>query len=151
MPLLTKSLAALCAVGTQAWFKGYGKKDARPGHSSVAPGPDDQVWVASITKTFTSMLLYLMRDDGIVSLDDPVSHHACAVVLHHGSSSILPFSAPRCYLACLCLISSPLASCSWPSNLSTKKEKGAFIFCLSRFCFWGMCVGGGGGGVWVVC
>ena len=39
------------------------------------------MWVASITKTFTSVLLYQMRDEGLVSLDDPVVRtcaRACA-------------------------------------------------------------------------
>eukprot|EP01052_Picozoa_sp_SAG31_P032930 SAG31_NODE_3662_length_4011_cov_8.856851_4_plen_313_part_00 len=31
------------------------------------------VWIASITKTFTSALLFILRDEGVLSLEDPVA------------------------------------------------------------------------------
>ena len=33
------------------------------------------MWIASITKTFTSTLLHILRDEGIVTLEDPVAKH----------------------------------------------------------------------------
>lgn len=40
--------------------------------SSRKPSGDDLIWLASITKTFTSLLLFQLRDEGLLSLDDPV-------------------------------------------------------------------------------
>jgi CubicO group peptidase (beta-lactamase class C family) len=54
------------------WTKGYG----RANHfdpASKPPTGDNFLKVASITKTFTSQLLFVLRDKGIVHLDDPVS------------------------------------------------------------------------------
>jgi CubicO group peptidase (beta-lactamase class C family) len=42
---------------------------------SGPPTSDDLVWIASITKTFTSTLLHIMRDEGVVSLEDPVAKY----------------------------------------------------------------------------
>jgi CubicO group peptidase (beta-lactamase class C family) len=69
-------LVATITVGqTQAWYKGYGKRDARKASQppTGVPAATDLVWIASITKTFTSLLLYMLRDKGVVSLDDPVA------------------------------------------------------------------------------
>ena len=52
----------------------YGLRDARDLHSGP-PTSGDLVWIASITKTFTSALLHIMRDEGVVSLEDPVAKY----------------------------------------------------------------------------
>eukprot|EP01113_Clastostelium_recurvatum_P034394 TRINITY_DN4662_c0_g1_i1.p1 TRINITY_DN4662_c0_g1~~TRINITY_DN4662_c0_g1_i1.p1 ORF type:complete len:510 (+),score=103.43 TRINITY_DN4662_c0_g1_i1:35-1564(+) len=53
------------------WSKGYGSFN--PFESSSPPlSPSNVVRIASITKTFTTMMLYQLRDAGKVSLDDPV-------------------------------------------------------------------------------
>jgi CubicO group peptidase (beta-lactamase class C family) len=59
---------------TQAFFAGYGKRDARA-TSSPKPSSSDLVWIASITKTFTSLLMFQLRDEGLISLDDPVANY----------------------------------------------------------------------------
>jgi CubicO group peptidase (beta-lactamase class C family) len=59
---------------TPIFFGGYGRSNwTNP--SSPPPTPDNIVWVASITKIFTSMLSYQLRDDGIWSLDDPLTKY----------------------------------------------------------------------------
>ena len=66
-------LVATVTVGRRrAWFKGYGKRDAREA-ASPPPAEDDLVWIASITKTFTALLLFQLRDEGLVSLDSAVA------------------------------------------------------------------------------
>jgi CubicO group peptidase (beta-lactamase class C family) len=56
----------------QVFFKGYGKRDKRVA-DSPPPMSNDLVWVASITKTFTSLLLFILRDQGLVTLADPIT------------------------------------------------------------------------------
>lgn len=58
----------------QAWVSSYGLRDARD-KTSGKPTPNDLVWIASITKTFTSTLLHILRDEGVVALEDPVSKY----------------------------------------------------------------------------
>ncbi|MBU2698882.1 serine hydrolase [Pimelobacter sp. 30-1] len=56
--------------GRLAWYDGVGVADLdRPDH---APGPDDQFLIASNTKTFTAVMVMQLRDEGRLSLDDPL-------------------------------------------------------------------------------
>ncbi len=55
------------------WGAGIGSADlASPG---VAPTADSQFLIASISKTFTAVLVMAMRDEGKLSLDDSVERH----------------------------------------------------------------------------
>jgi CubicO group peptidase (beta-lactamase class C family) len=68
-------LVATVTLGQQqVWFSSYGLRDMRD-KASGKPTPDDLVWIASITKTFTSALLHILRDEGVVALEDNVSKH----------------------------------------------------------------------------
>jgi CubicO group peptidase (beta-lactamase class C family) len=53
------------------WSGGFGKRN-KFDQGSPVPGPSDLVRIASITKVFTDILLFALRDAGVVSLDDPV-------------------------------------------------------------------------------
>ncbi|KAL6058890.1 Beta-lactamase-like protein 2 [Balamuthia mandrillaris] len=56
------------------WSKGYGEND--PLHPSGTPPSVDSIFsIASITKVFTDLMLMKLRDEGIVSLDDPVTKY----------------------------------------------------------------------------
>ena len=57
--------------------KAYGK-DAR----GKPPTMQSYVHIASITKTFTSQLLFKLRDAGLVHLDDPVSKYFPDFAIH---------------------------------------------------------------------
>ncbi len=50
------------------WFQGYGKRNYFDSNSGP-PTIDDYVALASITKTFTGMMMFQLRDKGIISLD----------------------------------------------------------------------------------
>lgn len=52
---------------------GFGRRDGP--NSTAAPGASDLVRIASITKVFTDVLLYKMRDAGTVGLDDALKTH----------------------------------------------------------------------------
>ena len=57
-----------------AWTKGYGYKDVKfP--SQGPPSEHSLVRIASITKVFTSMLLYILRDKGSVNLEDDLTKY----------------------------------------------------------------------------
>eukprot|EP01113_Clastostelium_recurvatum_P024136 TRINITY_DN2880_c0_g1_i1.p1 TRINITY_DN2880_c0_g1~~TRINITY_DN2880_c0_g1_i1.p1 ORF type:complete len:521 (-),score=101.55 TRINITY_DN2880_c0_g1_i1:14-1576(-) len=56
------------------WRKGYGLVNPFDKSSSTL-SPSNVVKIASITKTFTSLMTYQLRDNGKVSLDDPVSKY----------------------------------------------------------------------------
>jgi CubicO group peptidase (beta-lactamase class C family) len=49
--------------------------DGRARPPALAPGPDVQYRMGSITKTFTAALVMQARDEGLVDLDDRLDHH----------------------------------------------------------------------------
>eukprot|EP01114_Cavostelium_apophysatum_P008470 TRINITY_DN2098_c0_g1_i1.p1 TRINITY_DN2098_c0_g1~~TRINITY_DN2098_c0_g1_i1.p1 ORF type:complete len:510 (+),score=94.29 TRINITY_DN2098_c0_g1_i1:84-1613(+) len=56
------------------WTGGYGKNDPFDPNSEP-PTIDSVVRIASITKVFTDLMLMLLRDAGVVDLDDPVTKY----------------------------------------------------------------------------
>ncbi|WP_148616490.1 serine hydrolase domain-containing protein [Nocardioides rubriscoriae] len=65
--------AGVVRHGELVWHDGVGAADvARP---DVAPGRDDQFLVASISKTFTAVMIMQLRDEGRLSLDDRLDRH----------------------------------------------------------------------------
>jgi CubicO group peptidase (beta-lactamase class C family) len=59
--------------GDIVWADGIGSADlAAPG---VAPQADSQFLVGSISKTFTAVTVMALRDEGKLSLDDPLDKH----------------------------------------------------------------------------
>lgn len=64
--------AAVARKGSVVWNGSAGQADVESGQP---PGPDTQYMVASISKTFTSVLVLALRDAGKLSLDDPVEQH----------------------------------------------------------------------------
>lgn len=76
--------AGVARGGELVWGAGVGAKEiADPG---TAPGPDDQFLVASNTKTFTAVLVMQLRDEGRLSLDDPIDTHLPSIT--HGGVTI---------------------------------------------------------------
>lgn len=63
-------VAGIVHNGALAWADGIGVADLD--HPGRAPGPDDQFRVASNTKTFTAVMIMQLRDEGRLSLDDPI-------------------------------------------------------------------------------
>ncbi|SDD44182.1 serine hydrolase domain-containing protein [Auraticoccus monumenti] len=70
IPSLT---AAVLARGTVAAVAAVGSVDGRRGGEPV--GPDTQYRIGSISKTFTAALVMRLRDDGLLSVDDPLERH----------------------------------------------------------------------------
>ena len=62
--------AGVVRGGGLAWSTGVGARHLD--EPDVAPGPDDQFLIASNTKTFTAVLIMRLRDEGKLSLDDPL-------------------------------------------------------------------------------
>ncbi|MGZ5400595.1 MAG: serine hydrolase domain-containing protein [Nocardioides sp.] len=58
--------------GRLVWGEGVGTADVGDRRT---PGPDDQFLVASNTKTFTAVMVMQLRDEGRLSLDDPLVVH----------------------------------------------------------------------------
>ena len=59
--------------GKLVWADGVGVADVgRPGEP---PGPDSKFAIASITKTFTAIVVMALRDEGRLSLDDTIDEH----------------------------------------------------------------------------
>jgi D-alanyl-D-alanine carboxypeptidase len=52
------------------WSRAYGVRNLE---SKVAATPDDQVFVASITKSMTAVSVMKLVEDGLIGLDDPVN------------------------------------------------------------------------------
>jgi CubicO group peptidase (beta-lactamase class C family) len=65
--------AGVARGGRLMWGDGVGAADiAEPADT---PGEDTQFLIASITKTFTAVLVMALRDEGRLSLDDTVDRH----------------------------------------------------------------------------
>jgi CubicO group peptidase (beta-lactamase class C family) len=64
--------AAVSRGGELLWFAGIGTGEMG---SKQTPGPDDQHLIASITKTFTAVMVMQLRDEGRLSLDDLLGDH----------------------------------------------------------------------------
>ena len=64
--------ASVARSGGVVWSDGVGAADLGRGEP---PGPDTQFMVASISKTFTAVLVMALRDEGRLSLDDPLDKH----------------------------------------------------------------------------
>ena len=76
-------LAGIVRSGQLVWSYGVGAADlAEP---EVPPGPDTQYRIGSITKTFTATLVMALRDEGKVSLDEPLGS-----VIHGTRHSAVP-------------------------------------------------------------
>ena len=58
---------------TTVWSGSFGRR--RPDKHSDRPRSTDLVRIASITKTFTDLLAYQMRDAGLIGLDDALAAH----------------------------------------------------------------------------
>ena len=66
---LPSGLVATVVLDQQTvWTRGYGQRGVGGG----PPTSTDLVRIASITKTFTDLLAFKLRDEGVVSLDDRV-------------------------------------------------------------------------------
>src|SRR5262245_22488872 len=61
--------AAVARSGSVVWTGSAGAADLGSGEP---PGPDTQFLVASISKTFTAVLIMALRGAGRLSLDDPL-------------------------------------------------------------------------------
>jgi CubicO group peptidase (beta-lactamase class C family) len=65
--------SAVARDGEMLWAAGLGSADlADP---EAAPTSDSQFLIASISKTFTAVLIMALRDEGRLSLDDTVDRH----------------------------------------------------------------------------
>lgn len=62
-------VAAVVRDGTSLWSGARGRVDG------ARPAEDTQYRIGSITKTFVAVLIMRLRDDGRLSLDDPLSTH----------------------------------------------------------------------------
>ena len=91
-----QSIPGLSAVvvrdGAVAWARGFGSADVERG---VPATPDTPYRIASLTKTFTSMLLLRCVEQGRLDLDEPIRNYTAAIpepgatvrhVLSHRSS-----------------------------------------------------------------
>jgi CubicO group peptidase (beta-lactamase class C family) len=76
--------AGIARHGELAWGAGIGAADIAD--LDTPPGPDDQFLIASNTKTFTAVLVLQLRDEGKLSLDDPLDKHLPEVT--HGGVTI---------------------------------------------------------------
>ena len=66
-------IAGVTYRGDVVWEQGYGKRDFFNATSSEPPSLGNLVRIASISKVFTCLLMFKLRDEGILrSLDDPV-------------------------------------------------------------------------------
>lgn len=73
--------AGVVRDGELAWHEGLGAADVSV--PQVAPTADDQFLVASNTKTFTAVLVLQLRDEGRLTLEDPLDQHLPEVA-HRG-------------------------------------------------------------------
>ena len=77
---LRQSIPGLSAVvvrdGEVAWARGYGFADVERG---VPAAPDTPYRIASLTKTFTSMLLMRCVERGTLDLDTPIRQYTTAI------------------------------------------------------------------------
>lgn len=70
---IPSGLVATIVLGQDTlWSKGYGSRNVS---DIKAPPPDtgNLVRIASISKIFTSLLLFILQRDGLVNFDDPVT------------------------------------------------------------------------------
>ena len=74
-------IAGVIRDGGLVWQLGVGAADIA--ELDTAPTADDQFLIASNTKTFTAVLVMQLRDEGKLSLDDPLSKHL-PTVTHDG-------------------------------------------------------------------
>lgn len=76
--------AGVARHGTLVWGTGVGAADITD--LETPPSADDQFLIASNTKTFTAVLVLQLRDEGKLSLDDPLDKHLPEVT--HGGVTI---------------------------------------------------------------
>ena len=67
-------VATIVYNDTTLWSGGFGMRDKFKSGSGP-PLPSDLVRIASITKVFTDVLLFKMRDAGVLNLDDTLDQH----------------------------------------------------------------------------
>jgi CubicO group peptidase (beta-lactamase class C family) len=66
-------VAGVARDGVLLWETAIGSADL--GDPTVALGPDTQFLIASNTKTFTAAMVMALRDEGRLSLEDPINRH----------------------------------------------------------------------------
>ena len=70
--LLPGLIFGVVVDGELAYTSGVGMGDLSTG---TPPGPDTVFRIASMTKSFTAMCVLMLRDEGLLRLDDPVAEH----------------------------------------------------------------------------
>ena len=80
--------AAIGCEGVVRWSSGFGSADVARG---VPATPQTVFHVASLTKTFASIVLLQLMDEGRISLDDPVSDYGVHL---EGDVSVRPLLRP---------------------------------------------------------
>ena len=68
--------AAIGCAGSVRWSSGFGSADVARG---IPATPQTVFHIASLTKTFASIVLFQLADEGRISLDDPVSDYGVAL------------------------------------------------------------------------
>ena len=63
-------VGAVARAGSLAWSYGAGSADLE--HPGVPPTADSQFLIASQSKTLTAVTIMALRDEGKLSLDDPI-------------------------------------------------------------------------------
>lgn len=72
---LPSGLIATIVVGQEtAWTQGYGYRNVSE-PSQGLPRSSDLVRVASISKVYTAVLMYILRDAGVIALDDNIEEY----------------------------------------------------------------------------
>jgi CubicO group peptidase (beta-lactamase class C family) len=78
---LPSLVAAVARDDGLAWWAGRGRLDPTAGSGGsggsggTAPDSDTQYRIGSITKTFTAVLVMQLRDEGLLTLADPLEQH----------------------------------------------------------------------------
>ena len=70
----------------------HGHRDVEKG---LPVGPDTIFGVASITKSFTALSLLILRDEGLLGLDDPVTKYLPFTLWRDGIPRVLLHPVPR--------------------------------------------------------
>jgi CubicO group peptidase (beta-lactamase class C family) len=64
--------AALVVDGKVVWIRGLGHADQ---HAGIAMTPDTLVGIGSVTKTFTALATMQLQEQGMVNIEQPLSHY----------------------------------------------------------------------------
>jgi len=86
-------VAGITYQGELLWEKGYGRRDIFNTTDVSPPSLGNLLRVASITKVFTCILLFKLRDEGLVgSLDDPVETYLPGFQVHQATPTRRPIT-----------------------------------------------------------